>query len=126
MNLLSKGQALLTRLLAKDASPAGPVRFVRKVGGAEVDLTGRCWVGRTVFSRLPVDGGPAIVFGDRDYLVPVTALVGPPVEGDYFEAEVAGTEPEIFRVAKVYDEPAWRYSDSGETIYRIHTKKVKH
>ncbi|HYH69215.1 MAG TPA: hypothetical protein VD866_31265 [Urbifossiella sp.] len=122
MNLLAKGQALLVRLLMKDASPAGPVTFSRLPvdgAGVEIDLTGRCWVGRTVFSRVPTDGGPAIVFGERDYLVPVAVLGGPPGEHDRFTEAGVGT----FEVLPEFGEDCWRYADPAHTIYRVHTKR---
>lgn len=125
MSLLAKGQALLTRLLQRDATPAGAVTYRR--GSESVVLTGKAWVGRTVFSRVPRDGGAAVVFGDRDYLIPAADLV---VEGKRFEPErghqvvevIDGTE-RTFELISPAGEPAWRWADPGRTFYRVHTQE---
>lgn len=125
MNLLAKGQALLLRLLARDASPAGSVVYVRKVGGAEIDLTGSCWVGRTPTYRYPEDAKPSLIATLRDYLVPVSLLSGPPVRGDCFEQDVGESTPKVYEVVSLFDEPEWVYSDPGQTLYRVHTKRAE-
>lgn len=126
-NLLSKGQALLARLMPRAAAPATAEGFAtityRTVAGDDpIDLTGKAWVGRTVFSRINQEGGAAVVFGDRDYLIPVTELPAEPQMGDRIAEVINGEEVE-FEVIEPLGEPAWRYSDPGHTIYRCHTKK---
>lgn len=123
-NLFQRMGEFLTRQLTRGASPAGRVVYVRKVGGAEIDLTGLCWVGRTPTSRLPADASPALVYTVRDYLVPVAALHGPPERGDRFEEDLAGTEPQIWEVVSVLDQPEWVYADPGQNVYRVHTTRV--
>ena len=79
-NLLSKGQAMFARLLQRGAAPATtggpvPITYHPVANPTEaIDLTGKAWVGRTVFSRVNQEGGAAVVFGDRDYLIPVAAV----------------------------------------------------
>jgi hypothetical protein len=125
-NLLAKGQALLARLMVRDATPAGAVTYLRDA--ETLDLTGKAWVGRTVFTRIPREGGAAIVFGDRDYLVIATDLVFDsevvePRRGDRIVEVIAGVEV-TFEVIDPFGEPAWRWSDPGRMVYRIHTKEV--
>lgn len=123
-NLLSKGQAMLARQLQRGASPAGTLTYRPVANPTEsIDLTGKAWVGRTVFSRVNKEGGAAVVFGDRDYLVPVAALPAEPQRGDRVVEAIRGVET-VFEVMEPLGEPAWRYSDPGHTVYRIHVKKV--
>lgn len=124
-NLLEKGQALFKRLMQKDATPAGTLTYRR---GAElVDLTGKAWWGRTVFSRIPRDGGAAVVFGDRDYLIPASVLT---IGGTRFEPEEGHRIVEVlngvtreFEIIAPLGEPPWRWSDPGRTMFRVHTKE---
>jgi hypothetical protein len=125
-NLLAKGQALLARLMKRDATSTGAVTYRR--GAETLDLTGKAWVGRTVFTRIPREGGAAVAFGDRDYLVVAADLVfgGEVVEprrGDRIVEVIAGVDV-TFEVVDPFGEPAWRWSDPGRTVYRIHTKEV--
>lgn len=128
-NLLSKGQAMLSRLLQRSASPAtsqGPVTLTYHPldnPTGEIDLTGKAWVGRTVFSRLNKEGGAAVVFGDRDYMVPVAELPAEPQRGDRIVETINGVET-TFECVEPLGEPAWRYADPGHTLYRVHVKKV--
>jgi hypothetical protein len=127
-NLLSKGQAMLARLMSRAAAPAteagSAALTYQPVANPtdETDLTGKAWVGRTVFSRLNREGGAAVVFGDRDYLIPVAELPNEPQRGDRITEVISGVEA-VFEVVEPMGEPAWRYSDPGHTVYRVHTKK---
>jgi hypothetical protein len=108
-----------------EALPAGTLVYRRKAGGEDTDLTGIAWVGRTVFvHRSPTDRGPSVVFGDRDYLIPCSALEHEPEEGDRV-IETIGTERLTFELLVTAGEPAWRYSDPARTVYRVHTKEVE-
>jgi hypothetical protein len=92
-------------------------------GGTTRTLT--AWVGRTVFAS-QLEGGPRIEFGDRDYLVTAAdlALFGEPALGDRI-TEVVGGETQTHEcVTPGTGEPAWRWSDPTQTIYRIHCKRV--
>lgn len=86
-------------------------------------------VGRTVFTQNTLGApGPAVIFGDRDYLIPVAnlTLTGPavPKDGDRITEVIDGATL-VFEVkSPITGEPVWRYSDPGRTRYRIHTKRV--
>jgi hypothetical protein len=121
---LSRGQAALIARQQAGAAPDGPVTYTRKAApDAPIDLTGRAWVGRTVFSRIPNAAGATVVFGDRDYLVAVADLPAEPERGDRI-AETINGQAVTFEVMAPASEPAWRYSDPARTVYRIHAKEV--
>lgn len=123
MNLFQNARAWLAPTLAAACSPVGAVTYTRRAGGV-VDLTGKCWVGRTVYRRNPPDGdaGPAVVFGGRDYLIPAEHLGGrKPERGDRV-AEVLDGVTRIYEVTSVMGEPEQRWSDPSEAVYRVHTK----
>lgn len=123
-NLLAKGQELLLRLMPRDATPAGAISYVRKADpGNPINLTGIAWVGRTVFSRLPNAAGASVVFGDRDYLIPVSELPAEPEKGDRILETINGVEVK-FEAQAPATEPAQRYSDPGRTVWRVHCKEV--
>ena len=123
MSLLSRGLAKLASGLAVGAGVS--ITYAR--GATSIAAT--AWVGRTVFSQLPTaQGGAAIVFGDRDYLIPVAALASlanpdTPQRGDRI-AETVNGEACVFEVVAPGGEPPWRFSDPGRTIYWVHTKRV--
>ena len=131
MSLLSRGQQVLIKRQLRAAIPEGEVWYTRKIGGDAIDLTGHAWVGRTVFRRQGIGdaGGAAVVWGDRDYMIPVCDLrddegeLFTPARGDRIE-EYFGDEVVTFEVIAPLSEPAWRYSDQGRTVYRIHVKEV--
>ncbi len=122
MSMFSDAQTWLNETLATAAG----VSVTYTDGTYSVSLTP--WVGRTVFSS-NLDGAARIEFGDRDYLIPVSVLIlngaaTKPAVGHRITESVNGT-------TKVYEimrpdtgEPAWRYSDQGETVFRIHVKRV--
>lgn len=125
--MLSAGQAALVRRQQQAAVTGETVTYAR--GAERVDLTNKAWCGRTLFSRSPQEaGGAAVVWGDRDYLIPVADLVlggtaVTPKRGDRIEETVGGTVV-TFEVQSPLAEPEWRYSDQTRTVYRVHTKKV--
>jgi hypothetical protein len=109
---------------ASPGEPAARLLYAPLDGGEPTDLTGKAWVGRTVFVRRdPVQRGPAIEFGDRDYLIPVGELPAEPKLGDRL-TERLGAWDVTFEVVTPAGEPAWRWSDPGRTVYRVHTKEV--
>lgn len=82
-------------------------------------------VGRTVFAS-QLDGGPRVEFGDRDYLIASSALAlfGEPQIGDRI-VETVGGETQVHEcVTPGTGDPAWRWSDPAESVYRIHCKRV--
>ena len=132
--LLDKGQALMTRLLAKSA----PVAVTYRRPGPpmiEIEITkesGAATVGRTVFSSNRIDAA-RIEFGDRDYLILASVLpFGEPREGDRIVEQVDDVQYPEFGKFLIYEimptdtgEPAWRWSDPYRQRYRIHVKLVK-
>jgi hypothetical protein len=128
MGLLNKAGPWLAGKLKRAATDpdATTITYVR--GADRIDLTGKAWVGRTVFSRSPQPGGATVVFGDRDYLVPVADLVlnGQPLEpekGDRVE-ETTGGVTRLYDVLSLPNEPSARYSDPLRTVWRVHTKEA--
>lgn len=58
---------------------------------------------------------------DQDWLIPASVLtLGVPLRGDVI---VVGTEE--FKVLPPNGEECWRWSDHHNTIYRIHSERVK-
>lgn len=121
-NLISRGMEFLARSLGQAAGVE--VTYARSA--ASVTLT--AWVGRTVFARTQSEPGPSVIFGERDYLIPVADLVlagspAVPARGDRVTETIDG-QAVTFEVAPVEGEPAWRYSDPARTLYRVHCKRV--
>jgi hypothetical protein len=130
MGLLNKAGPWLAKMHKKAGTD--PVNetivYTRKSGGATVNLTGKAWVGNTLFARNPNEGGAAVVHGDRDYLVPVAdlALAGVPFEperGDLIAHTAAGVTV-TFEVKAQTGEPEKRYSDNRRITWRIHCIEV--
>lgn len=119
--LLQKAGAWLTGMMQTAASPAGAITYIR--GAERFDLTGLAWVGNTLFRRNPRDTGPAVEWGERDYLIPVSALSIEPAKGDRIE-EVIDGETLKFDVLAPGGEKASRYSDHERTTWRVHTKSA--
>ena len=133
MSLLQRGQEALIRRQQQAAAPAGPVVY-RRYSGAELafeaDLTGRVWLGRTAFRRtagIEVQG-PAILWGDRDYMIPADCFEGftpeKPVRGDRVVELLPDGVERVYEVIAPPDEPEARPSDPGRTLWRVHTKMV--
>lgn len=124
MGLLTRAQAWLAGKMPTAATPSGAVVYTRAAGGS-VTLTGVAWVGNTAFRRQANEGGAAVVWGDRDYLIPVSALGStPPARGDRITETIGGTAV-VFEVATpLPGEPDWRYSDPQRTTYRVHCVEV--
>lgn len=123
MSLLARGQAMLNRVLSTGESVT--VAYTR--GGVSATLTG-VWVGRTLFAGQSSASTARVEWGERDYLIPVAALVlgGVPVtpaKHDRITETINGT-PVIFELLTPTGEPPWRYSDQARTLYRVHCKRV--
>lgn len=90
------------------------------------EASGHATVGREQ-SPSEREGGQRKEWFDRDYLIQVASLasLGEPQEGDLITETVNGNE----RLYKVMRPPtgerAWRFSDTEETCFRVHTKRVK-
>ena len=122
MSLMSRGQDWLNSKL----QTAAGVSTVYTRGAYTLNLTP--WVGRTVFAS-NLEGNARIEFGERDYLIPKVDLVlngaaTEPAIGDRI-TETVGGESKVFEIMRPSTgEPAWRWSDSSQTRYRIHVKRV--
>jgi hypothetical protein len=123
--LIDRGRDLLVR---SAGSAAGVLSLVYTAGpnsvspGTVVDLTSSAWVGRTVF-KSNLEGAVSLQFGDRDYLIPAEALGFEPARGDRLTETLAGESKMYEIVSPDTGEPAWRWSEAQETIYRVHCKK---
>lgn len=134
MNMLSRGQAMLARRLKQAASPTDEDGLVGLVytriddQSHPITLTGKAWLGRTVFTRRQVSAGagitPSIIFGDYDLLVPVVDLPAAPKKGDRLTIQRTPNEIYECMIPGIEGEPAYRYSDASHTVWRIHMKKV--
>jgi len=117
MGLMSRGMDFLNRTLK--AAAGVEVAYTR--GDQSITLTAT--VGRTVFRRNE-QGGAAIEFGERDYIIVAADLTfGEPAEGDRI-TEVIGGASKTFEVVPPFGEPAWRWSDPSRTAYRVHVKEI--
>ncbi|WP_439624072.1 hypothetical protein [Gemmata sp.] len=133
MSQLSRGQAALVARLRAAGKTAGALTYVRaSAAGETVDLTGKAWVGRTMYRVSDATQQSRVIWSDRDYLIPAAdlALAGVPFEparGDYFvEVLPAPGGTQRFEVLPFNDEPEFRYSDPQRTTLRVHTKRVTH
>jgi hypothetical protein len=125
MGLLDRGAGYLTRAMVRAGGRS--VTYRRDSPADSVTLI--AWLGRTAFARSDLAGtGASIIWGDRDYFIPVASLV---LSGVAVEPQTGTGSRKYdrrgaphFRSAGPPGEPAWRYSDAGRTRYRIHTKRV--
>lgn len=122
MSLDSRGQAALIRRMK--ASRGRSLTYSRGVTSATV--TG--WVGNTAAPAVLGEHGARQEWGDRDYFFAVADLsaFGEPQEGDRVTESIGGADVvfEVLPPAGGGGEKAWRYSDQGRTVYRLHTKQV--
>lgn len=124
MSRRTNAAAALNSRQQKAQTTGNTITYTRVSGGPDVDLTNKAWDGSTAFRRIGVSdvGAAAVVFGDRDYLIPAADLGFEPERGDRITETINGT-PTVYEIVAPLDEPDWRWSDSGETRYRVHTKK---
>lgn len=120
MGMLADGQTMLNRRLKE----AGGLTVVYSRGLASSELTAR--LGNTLFSGLN-DQAIGIKRGQRDYLIEVADLVldgeaTTPHTGDRITEADAETVWEVCE--PVTGEPAWRYSDQGRTLFRVHCRRA--
>ena len=125
--LIDRGRAMLTRL-ASVAAGVPNLIYIQTGTGLSTTISGSAWVGRTAF-RSNLETRPSIEWSDRDYLIPIEALIlggakVPPQRGDWLQETLAGVLKTFEIVTPDTGERAWRYSDAEETIYRVHCKRV--
>jgi hypothetical protein len=94
--------------------------------GIDIPLT-TCLVGRTVFRRSEATPGPIVVFGERDYLIPVADLKIAdvrivPKKGDKITETMPDGIARTFQVLPEEGEPAFRFADQNQYLYRLHCK----
>lgn len=120
MGILDRGNRLLARLDAADGVEVlySRTRIEDAFSRSVVAVPGRMPVDVAV----PTAGGTSagrVEVQERDYLIDVAQLPGPPVAGDRIVEAGIGT----FEVVKRGTDGAWRWSDVEQTRYRIHTKR---
>lgn len=134
MGLLDRGQAALVRRLSDSSGAAVGALPVTYTRGAESASVAGAWPGIATYQRDSAEPGQSIAFAERDYLIPIPALLlgGFPVtpqRGDRISDPnipdpVTGL-PTVFELMTPNGEPVWRFSDQhGRTVYRVHTKRV--
>ncbi len=96
--------------------------------GRDLTCTPTAWTGNTVYSVNRQDGA-SIEFGEIDFMIDASTLkfndvLVEPRKG----ARIACTLNEIACVFEIREpstgDPAWRYSGTDRTIYRVHCKRV--
>lgn len=124
--LLQRGQSMLTRRMQQAA--AVNITYTRQ-GVAPIaideDSEVAAWLGVTRATSL-ADVEVRIDWADRDFLIPVAALVliGEPRAGDRIALTLGGTAKTFELMQPAGAERVWSYSDTGETRYRVHAKRV--
>lgn len=121
MGLLARGTAFLNRSLAAAGGVA--VSYARK-GGPTATLTAVPGDPRAESEQTTP---PArLSWTERDYLIEVAdwiaaGLTGVPAEGDRITETINGAA-RVYEVMRRDTEPAWRYSDAAQSVFRVHTK----
>lgn len=133
MPLLNRVDAMLNRRLKQAAGIA--ITYTRGAETITIAATAGAWAsGASRFSSI-LDNGQRIEWSDRDYLIPAALLTalpaspgsvaGEPIAGDRITETINGVESVFEVMLPDTGEPAARFSDSGRTRYRVHTKQVK-
>lgn len=122
MSLRSRGRDALTRRMIQTDGVS--VTYTRGAESATITV----WTGNTLFARALDEPGASVLWGERDYLIPVASLViggtaTTPAKGDRITETIGGAAV-TFELQTPTGEPAWRYSDADRSRYRIHCKKV--
>lgn len=129
MSLMDRASAALNARMK--AAAGRSVKYTPK-GGVAVPIT--AWLGNTLFARNPTEEGPAVTWGEIDYLITVADFIAAglsePQIGDricdsFAVADAFGSKSVIFELMPPdVGEPAWRFSDQTRTRYRLHMKRV--
>lgn len=124
MGLLNDASPWLNGMLGQAAGIAAS--YVRGAMSTAITAeSGSLTVGRTAFTSNR-EGMARIEWGDRDYLLLASAIValGEPQEGDRLTEVVNGIQCVFELMRPDTGEPAWRWSDVEQTMYRLHVKQV--
>ena len=108
-------------MLNRQMKVAGGVSIRYTRGAKSITLT--AILGNTGFA-VNMDNGPRLIWGDRDYLIAVADLTfGEPALGDRITETVNGTAKVYEVMTPLSGDPAWRHSDHGQTMWRLHVKE---
>lgn len=121
-DLIKDGLAWLTGQLRENVSQV--VTYARGSDAVDVPAT----LGRKLLKLDDGMGGIRIEWTDMDFLIPAADLVmdGVPLvpqRGDRVFL-IAAYDVQEFEVFPFGNEPAWRWSDPNQSMYRIHTKLI--
>ena len=124
MTLAERGQRAH---IARQKAAAGISLSYRR-GAESATVTG--WRGKTAFSRTaPEPGGASLIWGDIDFFIAVEDLVlngtqTKPQEGDRIAIDAGTASEKVYEIQPTATgEPAFRYSDPTELLWRIHAKR---
>lgn len=118
-------QSAIAAAIRTNRSIAGvPVTYSRTAGSVVLTVT----PGRSE-SEATDDQGSATRVRSRDYLIDAATLVigGSAVEprpGDRITEGSTTAGGSVYEVDNMPGEPCWRWSDTGRTTYRVHTKYI--
>ncbi len=122
VDLLGAGLAWLTQQFTAYASQT--VTYDDGTGTIVVQAT----LGKKLLKLEDSQGGIRMEWTDLDLLIPSAALVinGNPVTParGHRISIVQGDTLQIYEVMPYGSEPAWRWCDPGQTMYRIHAKYI--
>lgn len=113
MGLLEQGAAWLE--VQRKTCLTVPAVYLRR-GGQRISVNAT--IGRTLF-RAENQYGTTIRTESRDFLIPASELTNEPERGD--SVIYAGKK---YEVLAPNGEPVWRWSGTGQTLRRIHTKEI--
>lgn len=122
MSLMARGAAFLNHTLGVAAG--GALTYSRTVNAVTTTASVTGWVGLEDRDEVTAPSpNTRNKDRERDYLIPVDQLTafGTPQKGDLITETVNGVA-KTFVVSKRDTEDEWRFSDHGETRYRIHTR----
>ena len=101
-----------------------PITLAR--GGITFDTV--AVLGRTVYAQGRQGHGPAVVWGERDFLVRVGEYrlgpAGEACEPAEFDRVLDQTTNITYEVRRIADEPAYRYDAPERLTWRVHTKRI--
>ena len=129
MNRIEKGIRTFITRMQKNAGVENLTYFLIADRSQSITLVKKAWYGRQVFRT--IEGNTSIVqYSDRDIHIPVEDLVFNgnrilPRRGHW--VEIFEPEPKVkvrFELAAPEGEQVYRYMDTYNLVYRIHTRAV--
>lgn len=124
MGILTRAAGFINTKLGQAGGIA--INYVR--GGTTIEIAaadGLVWLGDARFG-VTTDGGPRVVFGDRQYLITAGSLgsLGEPEEGDRIIETIDDTEYTFEVMQPGTGDPAVRWSDPARSRWRVNAKRV--